>query len=58
MISREFIQKYLDVKEMLEKTEITDEQYTAFVIRLCCEYQVDPTKLKEYNMDLEPRKFK
>ena len=58
MITKELVQKYLAVKEMFEKCKITGERYTELIIRLCCEYQVGPEKLAEYNMDLEPRKFK
>ena len=57
MIPREFVQKYLDVKEQLEKGKITAEKYTALIIKLCCIYQVDPATLAEYNMELEPKKF-
>ena len=57
MISREFVQKYLEIKEMLEKEEITGERYTALILALCQDYNVDTAKFVEYNMDLEPRKF-
>jgi len=58
MISREFVKKYLDVKDMLESGEITGERYTALILALCQEYHVVPAKLVEYNMDVEQRKFK
>ena len=57
MISREFVQKYLEVKDMLEHEEITEAAYKKLILELCDDYDVDPAKLVEYNMDLEPRKF-
>jgi len=57
MISREFVRKYLDVKELLEKEKMTKEKYRALIIDLCCEYCIDPAILAEYNMALEPKKF-
>lgn len=57
MISKNFVQKYLDVKEMLEKEKISAEKYTALILTLCNEYRVNPAKLAEYNMDLEPKKL-
>jgi len=55
MIPREFVQKYLDVKDMLEHGEIDGTKYKAMIIKLCCVYQVDPAILAEYNMDLDPK---
>ena len=55
MIQREFVQKYLDVKEMLEQKKIDGEKYKAMIIKLCYEYHVDPEILAKYNMDLKPR---
>ena len=57
MITREFMQKYLEIKELLESKEIDGTKYTAMILKLCCIYQVDPAKLAEYNMDLKPRNF-
>lgn len=57
MISREFVQKYLDVKDMLESGIINEVRYKLLILDLCDEYKVDPAKLTEYNMDLEPKKF-
>ena len=57
MIPIEFVKKYLDVKEQLEKGKITEEKYRVLIIKLCCLYQVDPAKLAEHNMELEPKKL-
>jgi len=57
MITREFVQKYLNIKELLERKEIDDVKYRAMIIKLCCEYQIDPVILTEYNVNLEPKKF-
>jgi len=57
MISREFVRKYLEIQDMLERREVAAERYTELIISLCAKYQVDPAKLAEYNMNLEPRKF-
>jgi len=57
MISKEFVQKCLDVKEMLDYEAITELKYKILILDLCHKYEVDPAKLAEYNMDIEPRKF-
>jgi len=57
MISREFVQKYLDLKEMLDYKAITETRYKILILELCAKYNVPPEKLAEYNMDIEPRKF-
>jgi len=57
MITREFVQKYLNIKEMLDRKEIDSAKYKDIILKLCCIYQVDPAKLAEYNMDLEPKKL-
>ena len=57
MISREFVRKYLEVKENLEKKVITVNEYKDLIIKLCVEYQIDPAELAEYNMEAVPRKF-
>jgi len=57
MIPKEFVQQYLETKEMFDKKKITAAQYTDFIIKLCSKYQVDPSKLEEYNMELEPKRF-
>jgi len=56
MITSEFVQKYLDVKERFEYESITEMRYKVMMLDLCDKYKVDPTKLAQYNMDIEPRK--
>ena len=57
MITREFVRKYLNVKEMFERNAITATRYTAMILDLCEEYGVDLAKLEENNMILEPKNF-
>lgn len=57
MISREFVQKYLDIQESLKYGAITDTRYKILILQLCDEYNIDPATLAEYNMDIEPKKF-
>jgi hypothetical protein len=57
MISREFVQKYLDVKDLLECGKINDTKYTELILDLCDEYDIDPLKLAEYNMNIRPKRF-
>lgn len=57
MISREFVQKYLEVKEALERRMINEVRYKILILALCDEYKVDPAKFADYNMVLEPKKF-
>lgn len=57
MISREFVHKYLEVKDMLKSGIINEVRYKILILELCDEYKVAPAKLAEYNMDLEPKKF-
>ena len=57
MITREFVREYLNVKEMLERNEITAARYTSMILDLCDEYGVAPAKLAENNIVLEPKRF-
>ena len=57
MITREFVQKYLDIKEKFEHKQITEIRYKISILELCDEYDIEPAKLSEYNMDIEPKKF-
>jgi len=57
MITSEFVQKYLDVKERFEYESITETRYKVMMLDLCDKYNVDPAKLAQYNMDIEPRKI-
>lgn len=57
MISREFVQKYLNIKDMLKHKAITETKYTTLILNLCEKYKIDPTKLAEYNIDIEPKNF-
>jgi hypothetical protein len=57
MITKEFVQKYLNIKDLLKCKAITGAKYTALILNLCDKYKVDPAILAEYNMDIEPRKI-
>ena len=57
MISKEFVQEYLDIKERFEYESITEMRYKVMMLDLCDKYKVDPSKLAQYNMDIEPRKI-
>lgn len=57
MISRKFVRRYLEIKDMLECGMINKVRYKLLILDLCDEYRVDPAKLAEYNMDLEPKKI-
>lgn len=57
MISSKFVQKYLDVKELFEREAITEAKYTALVLELCSEYDINPEELAEYNMYVNPKKI-
>jgi len=58
MINREFVQKYLDIKDMWEHETINETRYKTLILNLCDKYRINPEKLAEYNIDIEPRKIK
>jgi len=57
MLNKKFVQKYLNIKELLKNRKITNEKYKSLILCLCDNYNVPLKKLIEYNMDIEPRKF-
>lgn len=57
MIPKEFVRKYLEIKDMLESGTVNEIKYKILILNLCDEYKVDPAMLSEYNMEVEPKRF-
>ena len=57
MITKEFVQKYLDIKERYEYESITDVRYTVMLAELCRKHNVSRETLIQYNMDVDPSKI-